>query len=418
MTTDEFTLREHRVPVPLDHSDPDGPTIEVFAQEVVARGREHDDLPWLLFLQGGPGAPSPPPAFAGGWLTTALEDHRVLLFDQRGGGRSAPITASTMAGRTDQEIAAHVTRFRADSIVRDAEVLRARVAGGAKWTLLGQSYGGFLALTYLSLAPEALSAVLISGGVPPLGATADEVYRHTYAELLRKNSAYFAEHPDDADLLKRLAAHLDTHDVRLPDGARLTSRRLRLVGRNLGMSNGPDRVHAVLRQAWDGDRVSEGFLRAVAAETGFTDAQLYALQEFLYAGPDRPTRWAAHRVLAEFPELTDADPPLLIGEMIYPWMFEEFTELRPFAGAAHLLAEESDWPDLYDLDRLAANDVPVAALVYDGDLYTPVELQLRATPRIGAARVVRTGEFHHNGMMRNGELLTRLLEVVRGDGGP
>src|SRR5688500_10386981 len=46
--------------VPLDHADPGGATIEIYAREVVAPGREGDDLPWLLFLQGGPGRPRPP----------------------------------------------------------------------------------------------------------------------------------------------------------------------------------------------------------------------------------------------------------------------------------------------------------------------------------------------------------------------
>lgn len=50
---------DHTVTVPLDHRRPDGATIEVFAREVVADDRTGDDLPWLLFLQGGPGGKSP-----------------------------------------------------------------------------------------------------------------------------------------------------------------------------------------------------------------------------------------------------------------------------------------------------------------------------------------------------------------------
>jgi hypothetical protein len=49
---------------------------------------------------------------------------------------------------------------RADSIVADAELVRRLLVPGAsergrgRWTLLGQSFGGFCALTYLSMAPE------------------------------------------------------------------------------------------------------------------------------------------------------------------------------------------------------------------------------------------------------------------------
>ena len=46
--------------VPLDHQRPDGEQIEVFAREVVAADKADADLPWLLFLQGGPGFGAPP----------------------------------------------------------------------------------------------------------------------------------------------------------------------------------------------------------------------------------------------------------------------------------------------------------------------------------------------------------------------
>ena len=48
-------LRDHHTEVPLDHADPGGPTISVYAREVRAVERAADDLPWLVFLQGGPG---------------------------------------------------------------------------------------------------------------------------------------------------------------------------------------------------------------------------------------------------------------------------------------------------------------------------------------------------------------------------
>src|ERR1700754_1264285 len=96
-----YVLTDHVLEVPLDHAAPDGRTIEVFAREVVAAGREHDDLPWLLFLQGGPGGKSPRPAAGAGWLGHATRTHRVLLLDQRGTGRSTPLTRRSVAGMTD-----------------------------------------------------------------------------------------------------------------------------------------------------------------------------------------------------------------------------------------------------------------------------------------------------------------------------
>src|SRR3954451_13847756 len=94
-----FVLTDHVVEVPLDHGAPeDGRTIEVFAREVAGAGRERDELPWLLFLQGGPGGKSPRPGDGSGdgWLEAATRTHRVLLLDQRGTGRSTPLTRRTV----------------------------------------------------------------------------------------------------------------------------------------------------------------------------------------------------------------------------------------------------------------------------------------------------------------------------------
>lgn len=58
---------DHTLDVPLDHHTPDGPTIGLFAREVVAAGREHENLPRLLWLQGGPGGRAERPNAAGAW---------------------------------------------------------------------------------------------------------------------------------------------------------------------------------------------------------------------------------------------------------------------------------------------------------------------------------------------------------------
>ena len=119
--------------VPLDHANPGGAQIEVFGREVVAAADSASDLPWLVFLQGGPGFGAPRPVGRDQWLDRALRDYRVMLLDQRGTGRSTPATRQTLAGlETASAQADYLACFRADSIVADAELVRQQVTGDRK----------------------------------------------------------------------------------------------------------------------------------------------------------------------------------------------------------------------------------------------------------------------------------------------
>jgi pimeloyl-ACP methyl ester carboxylesterase len=164
-------LTERTHGVPLDHSKPDGQKIVVFTRELAAP--DGLDRPNLLFLQGGPGfeatRPTAPPS---GWQKRAIADYRVLLIDQRGTGRSTPV--GDIPGTTPHEQAAYMTHLRADYIVRDAERIRQEL-GIDRWSILGQSFGGFCAMTYLSFAPAGLREAFITGGLAPIGRPIDDV---------------------------------------------------------------------------------------------------------------------------------------------------------------------------------------------------------------------------------------------------
>lgn len=81
---------------------------------------------------------------------------QVLLLDQRGTGLSSPITAATLGRQGDKfRQAEYLKLFRADNIVRDCEAVRKCLTADypselKKWSVLGQSFGGFCAVTYLS----------------------------------------------------------------------------------------------------------------------------------------------------------------------------------------------------------------------------------------------------------------------------
>lgn len=102
-----------------------------------------------VVLHGGPG---------GGlqrWILRLfdLRRWRVVLFDQRGCGKSLP-SATTRAG-----LYANTTWH----LVEDIEHLRAAVGVTGSWTVFGGSWGSTLALAYASRYPAACAALILRG---------------------------------------------------------------------------------------------------------------------------------------------------------------------------------------------------------------------------------------------------------------
>ncbi|WP_338482961.1 alpha/beta fold hydrolase [Streptomyces sp. SCSIO 75703] len=419
-------LTDRRFTVPLDHDDPAGETIELYAREAVASDKADRDLPWLVYLQGGPGFGANRFVGRPAWLGRALEEYRVLLLDQRGTGASTPANRQTLPLRGGPaEQADYLTRFRADSIVRDCEAIRPRVTGGAPWTVLGQSFGGFCTVAYLSLAPEGLSTALVTGGLPSLDAHADDVYRAAYPRIERKVAAHYARYPQDVERVRRIAEHLLTHDVVLPGGYRLTVEAFQSLGILLGSGDGSHRLHFLLEDAFvrtpSGAELSDAFQEQVQGLLSYAGHPLYALvHEAIYAQDARPTAWSAERVRAEFPRFDAAkalagdDPVLLTGESVHPWMFACDPALRPLRETAELLAARTDWTPLYDPARLAANEVSTAAAVYHDDMYVETTHALATARTVRGLRTWVTDEFEHDGVRAGGpRVLDRLLALVR-----
>ncbi|MBF4995101.1 alpha/beta fold hydrolase [Arthrobacter gandavensis] len=413
-------VTEHRFTVPLDHSRPDGEQITVFAREYSDPERTADgEVPWLLYLQGGPGGKGNRLLQFGGWTKAASRHFRILMLDQRGTGLSTPANRQTLSARGDAAAQAeYLTRFRADSIVADAELIRAALGSGP-WSIYGQSYGGFCALTYLSFAPSGLKEALITGGLAPLSGPADRVYQATFARVEARNAEYFAKYPQDREVATRIARHLESVPEHLPDGSWLTAGRFQMAGSFLGGNTRMDGLHYLLEEAFiptaDGQRLSDTFLAGMWHVAERSTNPLYALMhESIYA-QGQATDWAAWRVLQSRPQFRpDAARPLFTGEMVYPWYFEEDPALRPLRQAADLLALKSDWPDLYDCRQLAANEVPVAAAVYTDDIYVDRDLSMKTAEAVRGLQVWESDEFHHDGIADDGEgIFNRLLGMVR-----
>lgn len=418
---------EHYFTVPLDHfappgADTAGETITVFAREYVSA--EHSEaaaaaLPRLLYLQGGPGGRGNRFTALGGWSKAAAKDFRILMLDQRGTGLSSPVDRNTLPARGDAAAQAlYLEHFRADSIVADAELIR-QALGSEPWSIYGQSYGGFCALTYLSFAPAGLKEVLITGGLAPLSGPADRVYRETFKRVAARNAQYFGWYPEDRETVNRIARHLRGTEEFLPGGERLTVERFQMVGSYLGGNTRVDGLHNLLEDAFvataRGERLSDAFLEQVRSLVSRAANPLYALMHESIYGQGMATDWAAWRVLKEFPEFSPAAPEVLLtGEMVYPWYFEQDTALRPLKDVAELLAAKADWKPLYDPAQLAANTVPAAAAVYHDDIYVEHGLSLETAAAVRGLQAWESGDFHHDGIADDGEaIFGRLLGMVR-----
>ena len=431
------TMRRGAMPAPI----PGAPeSIKLFYRVLCAPGRENDDLPLLVFFQGGPGGECPRPCSptSDGWIAEAIKHFRIVLPDQRGCGRSGRVsgkgiealgTRATAAGANPARAQADfLKRYLASSIVRDFEYLRLTQFGGKRWVSLGQSYGGFLTLTYLSLFPAGLAACFTCGGIPHVPASAAEVYAHTFPRMAAKTQQYYKRYPQDVKRIAALADALSATPVTLPDASPMTVERLQLFGSDFGMKPSFERMHWIMDHAFeDGDgtlgnadpTISDGFLMSALARTTTATNPLYwTLQEFIYADEDTmPIGWAAAAEKAGRPEFDPAARPLMLtGEATFPWMFEEMPELKPFASAMSLLMEDTSWDHIYDPRRLAANKVPLQAAVYFDDMYVDSTLQLDTLSHVGATHAWVTNEFEHDGL--HGDTVFKHLfdeALMRGD---
>lgn len=370
---------------------------------IFARVLGDEGKPALLFLQGGPGSPGPRERFD--WISAALEHYRVILLDQRGTGRS------TRIDRAEPSLinAATLQRLRADAIVADAEAIRQQL-GIERWDVLGQSFGGFCLTHYLATHPESVRHAFFTGGLPTVTRGVDEVYQATFAKLRARHRLFYEQVPWAETMVREVCRHLDSSEELLPTGERLSSRRFRTVGVNLGREGGFESLAALLEEPFHpSGRLRTDFLAAVGEQVSFERAPLYAaIHESIYAGTvPGATAWSAQRVSETLdgfaPDATPDDTEFyLTGEHVFPFQFDEDPALRPFTQAAQELAAKDDWSNLYAGAGRAENAGSAVAVVYTDDIFVPRELSLETAETLGAT-VHETAAWQHDGLRKHGQ---------------
>jgi pimeloyl-ACP methyl ester carboxylesterase len=167
--------------VPEDWENPSGREIELNIAVVPALTSDRMPDP-LFFITGGPGQAATESYVQIRDTFQRINDQRdIVLVDQRGTGKSAPITCpepdDPEAIEDDDEalgdwvmgclaeIDADPRFYTTPVAVQDLEAVR-QALGYQKINLYGVSYGTRVALTYLDRYPDALRTVILDGVVP------------------------------------------------------------------------------------------------------------------------------------------------------------------------------------------------------------------------------------------------------------
>jgi pimeloyl-ACP methyl ester carboxylesterase len=228
-----------RLAVPLDRSGATPGTVSLHATRV--RAASNPGAVAVVALAGGPGqAAAPLAADFSQVLAPALTTRDLLVFDQRGTGRSGALDCTSLrSARTVNQLTARCARelgaarglYTTQQTVEDIESLRV-AAGYEKLVLHGVSYGTKVALAYASAHPDRVESLVLDSVVLPEGPDAFQrsslVASSRAVEELCAGGACSAATPAAARDLARLAERLRRGSLSGPifsaTGRRFTAR--------------------------------------------------------------------------------------------------------------------------------------------------------------------------------------------------
>ena len=96
-------------------------------------------------------------------------------------------------------------------------------------------------------------------------------------------------------------------------------------------------------------------------------------------------------------------------------MFDDYDELSKMKETADLLANDDDWPELYDEEQLAKNEVPVYSVTYMDDMYVHFDLARETAAKIKGCKIYVTNSLYHSALGTNTAEVVKQLFVLRDD---
>ena len=194
----------------------------------------HDGLP-ALYLHGGPGSG----CTAGARRSFDPNAYRVVLFDQRGCGRSRPL-----ADHAGADLSSNTTGH----LLADIEALRRRL-GIERWIVVGGSWGVTLGLAYAERHPERVLAMVLAAVTSGRRLETDWITRDMRRVFPREWDEFAAGVPLPAGL--RPAGHALLEQRLLPADGEIAANLHRIASIPVVLIHGRYDVSGPLDTAWE-----------------------------------------------------------------------------------------------------------------------------------------------------------------------
>ena len=128
----------------------------------------------LFVANGGPGFDHQYLLVSDAWDTLA-QTRKIVMWDQRGTGRSGPLKPGQSCTLADQ--------------INDLDALRAHL-GFDKIDLMGHSWGGFLAMAYAARHPEHIVHLIISDSAAPRWSDTLFLFKDVYPDVTAREDGF------------------------------------------------------------------------------------------------------------------------------------------------------------------------------------------------------------------------------------
>ena len=411
--------------VPLDRSDPDSVTIHLAVRRLPADDPERR-LGTLVTIAGGPGQRGTDLVYRGAQAGAVESRFDIVSWDPRGTSGETLIDCIPewdpyrgLDRTPDDQAERQVLEARTATLVQtcrdrhgwllpfvrtadgahDLDALRA-LLGEDQLSLLGSSYGSRLALTYATLYPEHVRALVLDGysdpNLPPWDAEVEQAgaFERSLERWLSACASdpdcLLAQHGQPDDVISALLARLDAEPVP--------------VGTDQELSQS-DAYEAIAGTLLLGSAAEERLLTALAAADDGHGAPLLALADEV-----RQRYRASGLTLGTFAAIECADTAATwrlltrkrleeVGErvrrvapLLGPWLWSP-PEVQPaWLRLCEMLPTlPAPLPGPFD----AAGAGPVLVLTTAGDPTTPASAAARAPADLDEARVITVAGDHH-----------------------